>query len=558
MTRRIISYVLTALLLVAFFSITLTIQATTTMVGKRQETRIRELLEIVYHAYLELGPSFIDSFETEDYNITLLSPEGEIVNSDFEKSWLILEDQSSITEFLSSIESNPKTIISTNTSFLFGNLVLAGISTEDGMVLIASTSLRTFSDTFSDMRLELLYILLVSILLSSLLARLISYLIVQPLNQIDVDSPQSVNDKRYKELAPLINKIAEQKVNIAEQERLLDEEKSRFRAISETLVEGMILIEDDNTISYINESAVKILSLPSSPEGQPYSIVFPSSLKEIVDKTILEEGQRATIYHGKRAYQTETARLSLPDGRCKGVSILLYDVTEHMELEKDRRDFTANVSHELKTPLHIIAGSAELLELGLVKEEDRKTFIHQIYSETERMSVLIDDIIKLSRLDDTALTIEKETLDVKKETASVIENLKSIAESKKIDLLLKGDDIIIKCNKAMFGQIIYNLVDNAVKYSDEGGRVTIVTKREGETAVIDISDTGIGIPEEYHTKIFERFFRVDKSRSKEVGGTGLGLAIVKNSCLENGGDVKVLSSAEGEGTTFRITFPGVD
>lgn len=549
---------MTALLLVAFFSIILTIQATTTIIGKRQETRIRELLEILYHAYDELGPSFIDSFETEDYNITLLSPSGEIVNSEFEESWLLLEDQSSIEQFLEEVEETPETIVSTNTSFLFGNFVLAGIKTRDGMILIASTSLRTFGDTFFDMRLELLYIILISVLLSSFLARLISYLIVQPLNQINVEEPQTTEDKRYKEIAPLINKIAEQKVNISNQEKLLEDEKNRFQSISEALVEGMILIEVDNTISYINESAVSILSLSSSPKGKSYGSIFSDDLKDIVERTISEKGQRKTIYLENKAYQVETSRLTLPDGIYNGVSILLYDITEHMALEKDRRDFTANVSHELKTPLHIILGSAELLELGLIKEEDSRAFIHQIYTETRRMSVLIDDIIKLSRLDDTSLKIEKETLHLPDEIKSILESLLSVAESKKIDLLLEGGEVFVKCNRSMFNQIIYNLVDNAIKYSNEGGKVTVTTARIGDEGVIDITDTGIGIPEEYYTKIFERFFRVDKSRSKEVGGTGLGLAIVKNSCVENGGDVKVLSSKVGEGTTFRVTLPCVE
>lgn len=548
---------MTALLLVAFFSIILTIQATTTIIGKRQETRIRELLEILYHAYDELGPSFIDSFETEDYNITLLSPSGEIVNSEFEESWLLLEDQSSIEQFLEEVEETPERIVSTNTSFLFGNLVLAGIKTRDGMILIASTSLRTFGDTFFDMRLELLYIILISVLLSSFLARLISYLIVQPLNQINVEDPQTTEDKRYKEIAPLINKIAEQKVNISNQEKLLEDEKNRFQSISEALVEGMILIEVDNTISYINESAVSILSLSSSPKGKSYHSIFSDDLKDIVERTISEKGQRKTIYLENKAYQVETSRLTLPDGIYNGVSILLYDITEHMALEKDRRDFTANVSHELKTPLHIILGSAELLELGLIKEEDSSAFIHQIYTETRRMSVLIDDIIKLSRLDDTSLKIEKETIKLPDDITNILESLSSVAESKKIDLLLEGGEVFVKCNRSMFNQIIYNLVDNAIKYSNEGGKVRVTTSIVGDEAVIDISDTGIGIPEEYYTKIFERFFRVDKSRSKEVGGTGLGLAIVKNSCVENGGDVKVLSSRVGEGTTFRVTLPCV-
>lgn len=555
MTRRITLYVLIALLLVAFFSVILTIQATTNIIGKRQETKIRELLEVLYYTYTELGSSFIDTFETEDYSITLLSPEGEVLNREYEESWYLVTDKDAVSLFLEEVNEDKETIHSTSTSFLFGTLVLAGISTRDGTVLVASTTLRTFGDTMSDMRLELLYIILVSVLLSSFLARLISYIIVQPLNEIDVEEPSKIHAKKYREILPLINKISEQKESLSFQEKQLYEEKARFRTISGALLEGMILIEADKTISYINKAAIRILELDDNATGKDYSTIFNSTLSEIVDNTIADSSQKAVIYHSSKAYQVETEHLVLPDGEYNGVAILLYDITEHIALEKDRRIFTANVSHELKTPIHIILGSAELLELGIIKEEDKASFIHQIYTEAGRMSLLVDDIIRLSKLDESSIKVEREILPVRECAASVLESLGRVAAEENISLLLRGDEVYVKCNRSMFSQILYNLIDNAIKYSNNGGKVIISTKREDGKTIIDISDNGIGIPEEYHEKIFERFFRVDKSRSKAVGGTGLGLAIVKASCIENGGDVRVESSVMGEGTTFRLTFP---
>lgn len=550
MTKRIIGYVLTALLIIALIIVTLTIQATTNVMGKKQEAKLRELLDILYHAYEELGASFIDSLETEDYNITIFSSDGEIVSDGYG----LIRDRKAVSRFITDVISTPGTIVSTSTSFLFGNLVLAGIETDDGMVLVVSTTLNTFNDTLLDMRIELLYIILVCIIISSFTARLISYLIVRPLNEIDTDSPKE-STKKYEEIQPLINKITQQKEDLARQEQQLRSGEERFRAISGALIEGMVLIEKDRTISYINQSAIGFLSLASDPTGKEYNTVFDSTLTQIVDSTILSGSQKSVIYPAGRAYQVETSHLSLTDGNYDGVSMLIYDVTDAVNLERDRRDFTANVSHELKTPLHIISGSAELLKLGIVKEEDRKTFIDQIYNETRRMKELIDDIIKLSKLDEHAPLIEREVLSVREEAKKTVESLSNVASAKDISLILTGKDAAIKCNRVMFSQILYNLIDNAIKYSDKRAKVEVTVNIENKTVFIDVIDNGIGIPEEYHRRIFERFFRVDKSRSKEVGGTGLGLAIVKSSCLENGGDVEVKSSVIGKGTTFRVTFP---
>lgn len=551
MTKRIIGYVLTALLIVSLLIITLTIQATTNVIGKKEEVKLRDLLDILYSVYSTSGTSFIDSLETEDYNITVFSPEGEIVNG----SYSLIADRKAVEKFLASLTSTPGEIVSTNTAFLFGSLALAGVCTSDGMIILVSTTINTFGDTLIDMRIELLYILLVCVLVSSLTAKLISYLVVEPLNRIDTDSPGEVDGGKYREILPLINKITEQKEDIAAQQEELKAGKKRFRAISETLTEGMVLIEKDRTISYINHSAVSYLALRGDPTGMDYASVFDETLGRIIDATINSGAQKSTIYRGNSAWQVETSHLTNEGGDYNGVSMLIYDVTDEVNLENDRRIFTANVSHELKTPLQIISGSAELLELGIVKEEDRKTFINQIYKETKRMKELIDDILKLSKLDEHKDGVEKEVLSVREEALRVIESLSGFASRKSVSLMVKGTDGRIECNRFMFSQILYNLVDNAVKYTNEHGSVEVEITEDGDSLFIDVRDDGIGIPEEYHRKIFERFFRVDKSRSKEVGGTGLGLAIVRNCCLENGGDVEVESSTVGKGTTFRVTFP---
>ena len=561
MTKRIIVYVLTAILLLAFFTIILTIQATTNVIGKKQETQSCELLNVIYGVYREYGSKFTTGFTTDNYDVSVFAADEENPAAKFEEKWDMVTDGTAIEEFFSNVVSHPETVVSTNTSFLFGNITMAGICTEDGTVIVVSSTLNTFTGTLSDIRMELLYIILVSVLLATFLARLISYLIVQPINEINLESPTEEDTSRYKEIMPLINKITEQRESIAKQENKLRDGEARFNTISETIVEGMVLIEADCTISYINRAARKMLTLSDEePLGKDYHSLFTEEMSQITDMTFEGGNQTTILYADNRSYQIETTHVILPGGTYNGVAILIYDVTERMTLEKDRRDFTANVSHELKTPLHIIAGSAELLELGIVQsEEDRKNFLHQIMEETEHMTKLVNNILKLSKFDSHAnKNLEKEIIPVKEKALDVIERLKKVAAEKNIEILLKGDDIIVKCNDMMLDQILFNLVDNAVKYTNNGGKVEVILQKTDTGSIIDVKDNGIGIPEESQEKIFERFYRVDKSRSRESGGTGLGLPIVKNACIENGADIKVESSVPGVGTTFRVTFPPVD
>ena len=248
MTKRIILYVLVALLIIAAFSVILTLQATTNVIGQRQEAQLRELVGIVYRGYIELGEKFTEDFENQNYNITIISPDGKIINDEFEEAWYLVTDQRALELFLSRVLNTPETICSTNTSFLFGSLILAGISAKDGSVIVASSTLRTFADTFFDMRIEIIYILLLAILTSALLARLISFLIVKPLNDINVESPTPEIGKKYREILPLLNKIQEQKGDIALQREQLKEGQNKFRAVSESLVEGLILTEGNDKI----------------------------------------------------------------------------------------------------------------------------------------------------------------------------------------------------------------------------------------------------------------------------------------------------------------------
>lgn len=553
MKNKILWSVLVASFIIAAFSIALTLQASTNVMGQKQEDQLRELVNIVYRGYKEIGEGFISEVDTDSYNITIMSPSGKVINDEFEEAWYLVTDQKAIELFLSKVLDEPEAIVSTNTPFLFGRLILAGISSEDGSVVIATSTLKTFKNTISDMKIELVYILLVAILISIGLANLISFFIVSPLNKIDVEKPQEKDAGKYKEILPLVNKIQKQKIDIQNKERKLSEEQSQFYAVSESLREGLILINNTDSIIYINSSAKRILKLNSFHLGDNYHNIFNEALQTIVENTIKEGPQTTILYEKSNSYQVETTFI-MNNEKYKGISLLIYDVTKRIEIENQRREFTANVSHELKTPLHIIAGSAELLQSGLVKKEDQDQFISQIYNESKRMGTIIEDIIKLSKLDEKAVTIDQEVINVKAVALTILSRLSNVAQERKIKLIVTGKDIFIKSNPSMFNQILYNLADNALKYTNAEGTVEIKTTQKDDIAIIEVIDNGIGIPPEYKDRIFERFFRVDKSRSKEVGGTGLGLAIVKHSCLINGGNIEV-DSTLGKGSIFRVTFP---
>ena len=550
MTRRLLISLFMAMIFIMGVSMMLTISATSKILGGRQELILREVVDVVADGYISGGEEFVERLSTNNYRITIISPTGKILTESPDDFWYLVTDHNALEHFLRDVIED-EDVVSMHTSYLFGDLILAGIGLPDSTVIVASATMRTFADTMEEMKLQIVLVIFLSLILSAILARALSIYIVKPLNNLDLEDPDPNNE--YKEISPLLLKIKEQKLDLAIQQEELKQGQTEFKAVSESLSEGLFLIEADDQLSFMNKSAKKILKIKGDVRGKLYSEILPANVSETIRDTDINKNGKCILSSKGRTYKVETTALALNEVKA-GTSVLIYDITSQLNAENRRREFTANVSHELKTPLHIISGSAELLLSGIVKEEDKTKFVSQIYSESQRMKGLVEDLLKLGQLEEENKEISKSIINIYELAASVKENIAHFAEENDINVTLSGTPANIYCNGSMIYGALYNLVDNAIKYSPKGSSVHIRTESENGKAYIKVEDNGIGIPEEYQDRVFERFFRVDKSRSKEVGGSGLGLAIVKHSCMSNGGEISVESEV-GKGSVFTITFP---
>lgn len=551
MTKRLMWSLLLAMLVIMTVSVMLTVSATSKVLTGRQELLLREVVDIVSNGFMVGGEDFVERFNTHDYRITIISPTGKILNDSSDDVWYLVSDHNALVAFLSEVVQDHNRIISTHTPFMFGELIMAGRSLLDGTVIVATTTMMTFGDTIFEMRFEIILVAMLSIVLAAVIARLLSIRIVKPLNEIDIETPDPSSE--YKEIRPLLAKIWDQKIDISKQQKELQKNQAEFQSISDSLREGLILVGAKGEISFINKSAMKILGMKDSPLGMNYSEILPEEMIQAIESQE-ENHEDAGFLHSKsRTYRIETTAL-VSHGVKSGTSILLYDITRQLDIENRRREFTANVSHALKTPLHVMSGSAELLKSGIVKDEDKQQFLEQIYNECQHMKSLIEDIIRLSKIEEREGGVVKEAVDSHELALTIKDSLSQLAKEKNITLTVQGGHTKLLASSSMLYSAIFNLVDNAIKYSDNGGHVSITTLEDEAFSYIKVADTGIGIAEEYQDRIFERFFRVDKSRSKANGGTGLGLAIVKHACIANGGDIFV-DSKPGQGTVFTLKFP---
>lgn len=390
--------------------------------------------------------------------------------------------------------------------------------------------------------------------LSMLLADAQTKRIVQPINDLDLDHPKT--NRVYDELAPLMGKVERQQETIQRQMDILRAKQKEFAAITEHMNEGFIVVGRKAEVVSYNSSALKILGIDAqyAEESGASILHFNRSqvFRKIVDEALGGKHSEQSMELNGRCYQL-IANPVTEKGEVSGAIIVILDVTEKQERESLRREFSANVSHELKTPLTSISGYAEIMKNGMVKPEDIKRFSENIYKEAQRMISLIGDIIKLSQLDEGKVDMEKTTVDLYQMAESVVLQLKEHAKAAKVTLELKGSSQVISGTQRILDEMIYNLCDNAVKYNQPGGLVTVrVFEQEGHP-VVSVEDNGIGIPEADKERVFERFYRVDKSHSKQIGGTGLGLSIVKHGAIYHNARVE-MESKEGRGTRISIIF----
>ena len=422
---------------------------------------------------------------------------------------------------------------------------------DDGTVLRISVSRATVWVLVVGMLQPIVILLLIVLVLSAVLAKRLSKHIVEPLNELDLEHP--LDNDSYEELAPLLGRISRQREQIDRQLRELQRKTDEFSQITRSMQEGLVLLDNHWTVLSINPAAQRLFGADAGCVGEDFLTVERSHEMSAAIEAAMQNGHSEfRLRKNGRIYQLDLTRID-SGGEVAGAVLLTFDITERENAEQNRREFTANVSHELKTPLQGIIGSAELLENGMVRPEDTARFIGHIRSEAQRLVTLIDDIIRLSQLDEGD-EMPTETVDLREIAQEAAEDLRGAAEKKHVSLSLEGEAAPVTGVRRLLYEIVYNLCDNAVKYNVDGGSVSIRVEQDGQMASVTVADTGTGIAPEHQGRIFERFYRVDKSHSKASGGTGLGLSIVKHAVQYHHGSIE-LQSAPGKGTTVRVFFP---
>lgn len=387
---------------------------------------------------------------------------------------------------------------------------------------------------------------------SGVLASGLSKRIVRPLNELRLDEPDRI--ETYPELAPLTDKLRSQQNQLRAQEKELRQRRDEFDAATENMIEGLVLLNERGTILSINKSATKLLDISRYCVGKDILLLNNSrQMQELLGRVRSGEHCEMPVEHGGVSY-TVYASPVVSGERVAGTVLLVLDMTEKEKAEKLRREFSANVSHELKTPLQSISGCAELLANGMVKPDDIPRFAAQIQSESKRMITLIEDIIKLSHLDEGAGDMQRCDVDLAAIARATVENLRPAAKAADVALSVNACPAVIKNGiPQLLEAIVYNLCENAIKYNRPGGFVKVSVEKNADGTVLTVEDNGIGIPAEQQERIFERFYRVDKSHSKEVGGTGLGLSIVKHAAALHNAKIS-MHSAPDEGTSISVVF----
>ena len=422
----------------------------------------------------------------------------------------------------------------------------------DGTVLRLSTAEISLLNLLLGMAQPICIVITVALVLSALLASRLSKRIINPLNHLNLDDPTA--GCPYKELMPLLLRLEGQQHQLRSQAAALDRKQTEFDTITASMSEGLVLLDSRCVILTMNPAARRLLGLSRRNIGTDI-LAYDRNLG--IQPLLLQalDGHRAetVISLSGGQYQMDASPVTY-DGTVTGIALLLFDVTQKIQAEQLRREFTANVSHELKTPLQSISGYAELMAQGIVAPKDMVPFSEKIHTEAQRMIRLVEDIIRLSRLDEDAERIDRTPVDLLEKAKEVTDALADHAQQAQAELKLEGTSVTLDSIPELIAGIMTNLCNNAIKYNRPGGSVTVRVGKIDAHAFLEVADTGIGIPMEHQSRIFERFYRVDKSRSKAVGGTGLGLSIVKHAVQVLDGKID-LQSAPGEGTTITVTFP---
>lgn len=560
MTKKIFKSILSVALVILLSSLVMIIGVLYDYFRGVQKNQLRTELAFAAEGVEVSGAAYLEGLNDDSCRITLVGEDGTVLYDSVESAEKMgnhadREEIKEAREYGTGEASRYSSTLTEQTIYISKLL-------SDGSVLRVSVSHATVPALVFGMLQPLIVVLLLAFILSSVLAHRLSEKIVEPLSAIDLDKP--LENNTYDELAPVLSHIEKQHRQIARQMYDLDRSRSEFEAVTHNMKEGLVLTSERGEIISINPSAASFFLgvKPDSAEfyehekgciGKDFLTLDRSrETHELIERAQANGEAESRVSRWGREYQLNASRV-LSDGKFTGIVLLIFDVTDKVFAERNRREFTANVSHELKTPLQSIMGSAELIENGLVKPEDMKDFSDRIYKEAARLLTLIEDIIRLSQLDEN-VELAWENLDIAKMASDTAALLRDTAEKKNVIINLDCEPTEIYGVRQLYSEIIYNLCENAIKYNKDGGSVTVSVHPKNGGIELTVSDTGIGIPPEHRSRVFERFYRVDKSHSKATGGTGLGLSIVKHAVQYLGGQID-LTSRVGEGTKITVFFP---
>ena len=505
--------------------------------------------EIIAYGIERDGVEFLYDVNRLDYRVTLIDNDGSVIFDNSGNDVSSMDNHLDREEVIQALSEGYGTS-SRQSSTLTEKLVYTAKRLNDGRVVRLSNTYPSIFHVITIVAQPLLLVVLAIIIISFFIAYSLAKKIVEPLNKLDVDSPDA--SSCYKEIRPIMNKLSMQQEMIDQDRKTLERKKQEFETITENMNEGLVLLNNERIIIDFNRAASLILDLEEGIIGKKISEVngYEQFSDLIEDAQMKHHGSRKIRLKNKN-YEFEVSPVET-DQEVLGFVLLFFDESYKEANENMRREFAGNVSHELKTPLQSISGYAELLRNDMVDKNDRNEVYERIYNETQRMIQLVNDVIKLSHLDEENLNIPKEKIDLCELSRQVVDSIRQEIRNN-VTISFNGNEAMIYGNRELIETIVSNLCENAVRYNYDGGFVTVDVFSEKDKAILKVTDTGVGIEEKDFERIFERFYRVDKGRSKQVGGTGLGLSIVKHACILNNAEIKVESQLN-KGSTFTVLF----
>lgn len=501
----------------------------------------------IAYAVENQGVDYINNFSNSDKRITLISPDGDVF-ADTSADETGLENHSDRQEVIDALKNGKGTSIRYS-STLAEKTIYYAMKMKDGNILRVSTTQYTVAAILFSIIQPILIVFVIAVAISFALAQKVSKSIIKPINELDLDNPS--NNEPYDEIAPLLRKISKQKRTIEKQIKEAEHKQEEFRLITENMKEGFIVVDKKQKLLTYNRSALKLLGIS---RDKPDDILSAGNdkLTFVIDKALDGLREKSNLTLNDNHYSL-IANPVFENDNVIGAVVLIIDVSESVKREQLRQEFTSNVSHELKTPLTSISGFAEMMKNGGTPDSVVTDFSSSIYDEAQRLISLVNDIIKISELDEKNVQEDSEEVDLYELSADIINRLKPVADKRNISLNLIGESTVASGTAKILDEMIYNLCDNAIKYNVDNGTVDVILSESNHHIKLTVRDTGIGIPQSEQNRVFERFYRVDKSHSKEIGGTGLGLSIVKHAAIYHNAEIK-LKSELGKGTSITVMF----